>query len=61
MAEISTLVYLVDDLNLPSDMILTPNFESYLQEDFNPLFLDLLEIDPGEDLVVRTLERLEEK
>lgn len=61
MVEISTLVYLVDDLNMPSDMILTPNYESYLQDDDYPLFLNLLDFDPGEELVAKTLERIEEQ
>ena len=61
MVEISTLVYLVDDFNLPSDMVLTPSFEHYIQEDDYSLFLNILDIDPGEELVAKTLERIEEQ
>lgn len=46
---------------MPSDMILTPNYESYLQDDDYPLFLNLLDFDPGEELVAKTLERIEEQ
>ena len=61
MVEISTLVYLVDDFNMPSDMILTPNYESFLQDEQIPLILNLLDVDPGEGLVAKTLERIEEQ
>ncbi len=59
MVEISTLFYLVDDFNLPSDMILTPNNETILEDEYYTFFLNFLEIDPGEELVAKTLERLE--
>lgn len=61
MVEISTLFYLVDDFNLPSDMILTPNQENLLKDEYFSVFLDILEVDPGEELVSRIMERLEEK
>lgn len=59
MVGTSTLFYLVDDLNLPSDMILTPNEENLLKDEYYSCFLNLLEVDPGEDLVSRTMEKLE--
>jgi len=60
MVEISTLFYLVDDFNLPSDMILTPNQDNLLKDEYYSVFLDILEIDPGEELVSKIMERLEE-
>ncbi|MEX0987284.1 MAG: hypothetical protein WD052_07380 [Bacteroidales bacterium] len=59
MVEISTLYYLVDDLNLPSDMILTQSQIHLQDEELFYNFLDLLEVDPGENLVKRTMEMLE--
>jgi hypothetical protein len=58
MVENSTLFYLVDDFNLPSDMILNPLNETKLPEEHWSFFLDMLEIDPGHDLVQKTMERM---
>ncbi len=59
MAETSTLFYLVDDFNLPSDMLLSSSPEVVLKEEYMLAFLDILEIDPGEALVNRTLKLIE--
>jgi len=61
MVENSTLFYLVDDLNLPSDMILTPYEDNLLKDEYYSCFLDLLEVDPGEQLVRGIMEKLEEQ
>lgn len=61
MAKTSTLIYLVDDLNLPSDMLLNQNIEPQLTEKYDCSILDFLEIDPGDELVTRTLKFLEVK
>lgn len=61
MTGTSTLFYLVDDLNIPSDMLLNPYQENLLKDEYYTAFLNLLEVDPGEDLVLKTLERIEEK
>ncbi len=57
MTGTSTLFYLVDDLNNPSDILLNPYQENLLKDEYFTTFLNLLEVDPGEDLVMRTLER----
>jgi hypothetical protein len=59
MTGTSTLFYLVDDINNPSDMLLTPYQEHILKDEHFTSFLNLLEVDPGDDLVLKTLERLE--
>lgn len=59
MTGTSTLFYLVDDMNIPSDILLTPYQESLLKDEYCTTFLNLLEVDPGDDLVMRTMERLE--
>ena len=61
MVRTSTLFYLVDDINLPSDMILTPYHDNSLKDEHYSVFLNLLEVDPGEDLVSRTMEKLGEE
>lgn len=60
MREISTLFYLVDNMNLPSDTFLNPYQDNQLKDEFYSWFLNLLEIDPGEDLVTRIMERIGE-
>jgi|GEM_PF-2701137 len=60
MTGTSTLFYLVDDINIPSDMLLTPYQENLLKDEYFTAFLNLLEVDPGDDLVLKTMERLEE-
>lgn len=60
MTGTSTLFYLVDDINIPSDMLLTPYQENLLKDEYYTAFLSLLEVDPGDDLVMKTMERLEE-
>lgn len=59
MVKTSTLIYLVDDFNIPSDMILTPGLDKPLADEKYSQFLNILEIDPGEELVKRTLKLLE--
>ncbi len=59
MTGTSTLIYLVDDLNKPSGMLLTPYQENILKDEHYTAFLNLLEVDPGVDLVKKTMERLE--
>ena len=61
MTGTSTLFYLVDDLNIPSDMLLTPFEETIPEDEQITAFLNLLEVDPGVDLVIKTMERLEVK
>ena len=61
MVRTSTLIYLLDDLNTPSDMLLIPNEYSLFQDEYYSSLLNLLEIDPGEKLVSRILEKIEEK
>jgi len=57
MVKNSTLFYLVDDLNMSSDILLsTSNYSSCFDEEVNSL-LDLLDYDPGARLVTETLER----
>lgn len=58
MVNISTLLYLVDDFNEHSDIAIF-NVQKLLQlEKQISKILDRVEIDPGEDLVYRTLERV---
>jgi hypothetical protein len=59
MVKISTLFYLVDDLNFPSGMILNPLNETKLPEEDFLQFLDFLEIDPGEAIVSKILARVQ--
>ena len=61
MVKTSTFIYLMDDLNTPADMILTTDQDPILHDEIYASFLNMLEVDPGEDLVVRTLEKLEER
>lgn len=60
MRNISTLFYLVDDVNLPLDTVLTPIQDDSLKDGFYSWFLTLLEVDPGEDLVAQIMNRIEE-
>ncbi|MDF1570075.1 MAG: hypothetical protein P1P82_00445 [Bacteroidales bacterium] len=41
-------------------MLLTPYQENLLKDEYYTAFLNLLEVDPGDDLVMKTMERLEE-
>jgi hypothetical protein len=59
MTGTSTLLYLVDDMNIPADTLLTPYQETLLKDEYYITFLNLLEVDPGDDLVTRIMERLE--
>ncbi len=61
MVRTSTLFYLLDDLNEPSDMLLDTNQIITLKDEQYCSLLDLLEIDPGEELVSLIMENLEEK
>ena len=57
MVKNSTLFYLVDDINLSSDILLSTSiYASSLDEDVDTL-LDLLDYDPGAKLVTKTLQR----
>ncbi len=57
MVKNSTLFYLVDDINLSSDVLLsTSNYPASSDEDVD-ILLDLLEYDPGARLVTKTLQR----
>ena len=61
MREISTLIYLVDDLNLPSDTLLHQNQEELQLVDEQCIqMLNRLAIDPGEDLVLRIMQQMGE-
>jgi hypothetical protein len=61
MVRTSTLFYLLDDLNKPSDMLLETDQIISLKDEHYCSLLDLLEVDPGEKLVSLILEKLEEK
>jgi hypothetical protein len=58
MRNISTLIYLVDDINLPFDTELTPIHNDPLKDEFHSILLNLLEVDPGEDIVAQIVERI---
>lgn len=58
MVKTSTLIYLVDNTKTPSDMFLSPDFDNIIEDEFYFLFLNLLETDPGEELVSRVLEKI---
>lgn len=60
MAKTSTLIYLVDDYEIPSDMLLFPEYETTLKDEYLLSILDLLETDPGDELVSKIMERIEE-
>ncbi|MFC2090278.1 hypothetical protein ACFLT1_05835 [Bacteroidota bacterium] len=57
MVRTSTLLYLMDDLTGPADMILSPAPESYITDQQCLYLLDLLETDPGQELVTEVLVR----
>lgn len=59
MTGTSTLFYLVDDMNIPSDTFLTPYQETLLKDEYYTTFLNLLEVDPGDDLVTKIMKRVE--
>lgn len=57
MVKNSTLFYLVDDLNELSDILLsTDTYKPYCDEQVETL-LDLVEYDPGIDLVKQILQK----
>ena len=60
MVRSSTLIYLVDDYNMPSDMLLYPELETTLRDEYMCSILDLLETDPGDELVSKIMEKIEE-
>ena len=60
MRNISTLFYLVDDMNLPLDTMLIPIQNDPLKDEFYSRFLHLLEVDPGNDIVAQIMDRIEE-
>jgi hypothetical protein len=59
MTKISTLFYLLDDTQLPSDTTPSP-YEIYRLEEEKQVswLLDLLHSDPGEELVTQTMRRI---
>lgn len=61
MGNTSTLIYLVDDLNLPSDMVFTPFQENTLDDPQITGILDMIILDPGEKFVSTMLQRPEFK
>ncbi|MCF8225567.1 MAG: hypothetical protein K9J30_06785 [Bacteroidales bacterium] len=58
MVKTSTLIYLLDDFNNPSDIILSQPYQTSLQDEHLLSLLDIIAIDPGEDIVMNTLEYL---
>lgn len=55
MVKNSTLFYLVDDVNLSSDILLSTSiYTSFLDEEVDKL-LDLLDYDPGAKMVTDTI------
>lgn len=55
MVKNSTLFYLVDDVNLSSDILLSTSiYTSFLDEEVDKL-LDLLDYDPGSKMVTDTI------
>ena len=59
MVKNSTLFYLVDDINLSSDILLSPSNENPLQDEELDFLLDLLEYDPGAELVTKILQEVD--
>lgn len=59
MVKNSTLFYLVDDINLSSDIILSPSIYNSLWDEEIDYLLDLLAYDPGTELVAKTLQRVD--
>ncbi|MCF8345705.1 MAG: hypothetical protein K9G38_00725 [Bacteroidales bacterium] len=59
MTKISTLFYLLDDTQLTSDTTLLQNLNYQLEEEKKLSWLfDLLDTDPGEELVKNTMKRI---
>ncbi len=56
MVKNSTLFYLVDDINLTSDILLSTTVYTLWDEKVDSM-LNMLEYDPGENLVSQTLHR----
>lgn len=61
MRNISTLFYLVDDMNLTLDTtVLTSIHDDPLKDELYIRLLNLLEVDPGKGLVSQIMDRIEE-
>jgi len=54
-----TLFYLVDDISLSTDILLSPSNDNPLQDEEIDFLLDLLEYDPGAELVTKTLQHID--
>jgi len=57
MVKNSTLFYLVDDMNMSSDILLSTTIYSSCFDEEVDLLLDLLDYDPGDNLVTETMKR----
>lgn len=61
MVKNSTLFYLLDDFSKPSEMLISPYYEQPSTDDLLSLYLDMAEYDPGEALVMKTMQRAEKE
>ncbi len=59
MVKNSTLFYLVDDVNLSSDILLSPSNDNSLWDEEIDFLLDFLEYDPGTELVTKILREVD--
>lgn len=57
MIKNSTLFYLVDDTSQTSDILLTSNINRTFCDEIVDLYLDLIEYDPGDNLVKQILQQ----
>ena len=57
MVKNSTLFYLVDDTSLTSDILFPNSLNTILCNEQIEFLLDMIEYDPGIDLVNKTLQR----
>lgn len=58
MRNISTFFYLVDTITLPSESLLFENKLQPAADELLSVFFDYIEVDPGPDMVMRTIERM---
>ena len=58
MNKTSTLFYLVDDFSIPGVSLCTKNGCNLFRNDFLESIFGACEVDPGSDLVKRTLTRV---
>ena len=59
MAKTSTLIYLMNDFDIPSDMLLFSELETVFRDEQMFTILDLLETDPGNELVSEIMKKTE--